>query len=220
MARFRTTNKLHSPGAMRRSLSFLPTCIVALSLLVLPNRAQERPASPRGEVSTQIAGSWGDDGYEGGKWVIIDYGRPILRGRTGMFGEGANYGQAVKSGAPVWRAGANMSTLLTTEADLMFGNAHLPAGQYTLFIEPGADKWTLIISDHKAKPSGSSDAEGIWGAYNYDPGKDVLRAEMTLSEAPFSFDQLTFSFVNMSQSGGTLAVMWEKELATIDFMAH
>ena len=71
-----------------------------------------------------------------------------------------------------------------------------------------------------AKPSGGSDAEGIWGAYNYDSGKDVLRAEMTLSEAPFSFDQLTFSFVNMSQSGGTLAVMWEKELATIDFMAH
>jgi len=201
--------------------TFLFTAFAALLLMALPStvQAQDRPASPRGEVSTQVGGAYGDDGYEGGKWVVIDYGRPILRGRTGMFGEGSNYGEAVKSGAPVWRAGANQSTMLTTETDLMFGNAHLPAGEYTLFIEPDADKWTLIISNHKAQAV-YQEGDGIWGAYGYDESKDVLRAEMTLSEAPFSFDQLTFSFVNMTQMGGTLAVMWENELATIDFMAH
>jgi len=201
--------------------TFLFTAFAALLLMALPStvQAQDRPASPRGEVSTQVGGAYGDDGYEGGKWVVIDYGRPILRGRSGMFGEGSNYGEAVKSGAPVWRAGANQSTMLTTETDLMFGNAHLPAGEYTLFIEPDADKWTLIISNHKAQAV-YQEGDGIWGAYGYDESKDVLRAEMTLSEAPFSFDQLTFSFVNMTQMGGTLAVMWENELATIDFMAH
>ncbi|MDE2996141.1 MAG: DUF2911 domain-containing protein [Bacteroidota bacterium] len=117
------------------------------------------------------------------------------------------------------RAGANKSTTLVTESDLMFGNAHLPAGEYTVFIEPDADKWTLIISSHKAQAV-YQQGEGIWGAYGYDAEMDVMRLDMALSKAPFSFDQLTFSFVNMTQSGGTLAIMWENELATLDFMAH
>jgi hypothetical protein len=49
---------------------------------------------------------------------------------------------------------------------------------------------------------------------------DVARVPMKLSKAPFSFDQLTYSFVNMTQQGGTLAIMWDNELATVDFMAH
>jgi hypothetical protein len=220
LRRFSDTFNPTRSSTMRSLSTSLLLCFLAIGLCAMPARAQDRPASPRGEVSTQVGGSWDNGGYTGGKWIVIDYGRPILRGRTGMFGEGDNYGEAVKSGAPVWRAGANQSTMLMTETDLMLGSAHLPAGSYTLFIEPDADAWTLIISNHKAKPSGNSDMEGIWGAYNYDAGKDVLRAKMTLSEAPFSVDQLTFSFVNMTQAGGTLAVMWEKELATIDFMAH
>jgi hypothetical protein len=39
-----------------------------------------------------------------GKWIEVTYGRPIKRGRTGLFGEGADYGKALKGGAPVWRA--------------------------------------------------------------------------------------------------------------------
>lgn len=205
---------------MTKTTSLLFTLLLSAGLLAGTSQAQERPASPRGEVSTQVGGAYNADGdYENGKWIVIDYGRPILRGRTDIFGEGDSYGEAVKSDAPVWRAGANKSTTLSTETDLMIGNAHLPAGEYTLFIEPDADKWTLIISSHVAQAV-YQEGEGIWGAYDYDESKDVLRADMTLWEAPFTFDQLTFSFVNMTQGGGTLAIMWENELATIDFMAH
>ena len=41
----------------------------------------------------------------GGKWIEITYSRPILRGRTNIFGTGADYGKAVSDGSPVWRAG-------------------------------------------------------------------------------------------------------------------
>ena len=204
---------------MRFLSSFLFVALLSVGFWVGTSHAQDRPASPRGEVSTQVGGAYGDDGYEGGSWVVIDYGRPILRGRTDMLGSGDSYGEAVKSGAPVWRAGANKSTRLMTETDLMFGNVHLPAGEYSLFVEPDADKWTLIISSHQAQAV-YQQGEGIWGAYGYDESKDVARVEMTLSKAPFSFDQLTYSFVNMTQGGGTLAIMWDSELATVDFMAH
>ena len=60
-----------------------------------------------------VGGTWGapdKDGeraYSGGKWIEVTYSRPMLRGRTDIFGKGADYGKTVNGGAPVWRAGAN-----------------------------------------------------------------------------------------------------------------
>ena len=48
------------------------------------------PASPRGSAAVQVAGSWTGTGderrYTGGKWITLDYGRPIMRGREPIFG--------------------------------------------------------------------------------------------------------------------------------------
>ena len=173
----------------------------------------QRPASPRGEASTQI----GSDG----PWIVVDYGRPILRGRTNIFGSGEEYGQAVKAGAPVWRAGANVSTTLTTETDLMIGSGHLPAGTYTVFIEPDSpSQWTLIISNHKAKPNPRGDEEGIWGAYGYTADNDVLRATMQVQPLEISVDQFTISFFNVTSSSGQLAFIWGNQMAAAGFMVH
>ena len=49
--------------------------------------------------------------------------------------------------AKPWRAGANEATTFVTTADLTVGGKTVPAGSYTLFAIPNADKpWTLIIS--------------------------------------------------------------------------
>ena len=122
--------------------AYLATLLmVAATVFAAEATAQNRPSSPRGEAATQISG----------KWIVVDYGRPILRGRTNIFGSGEAYGEAVNSGAAVWRAGANQSTRLSTEVDLMFGDAHLPAGEYSVFVDLKADGWTLIFSNHTAK---------------------------------------------------------------------
>ena len=63
--------------------------------------------------AVQLGGRWEktDSGqrYADGKWVVVDYGRPLLRGRTNIFGAGAEYGKVVSDGSPVWRMGANDS---------------------------------------------------------------------------------------------------------------
>ena len=196
------------------------SALMAMTVLVLSSctaLAQDRPSSPRGETATQIGGAYDDGDYEGGSWVAIDYSRPILRGRTEMFGSGDSYGTSVSGNGPVWRAGANKSTRLMTETDLMFGDNPLPAGEYSLFIELVSEsEWMLILSNHQAQAQ-SGEGEGIWGAYGYSADMDVFRTAMSVSEAPFTFDQLTFSFVNMTQEGGTLALMWDNTLATVDF---
>ncbi len=177
----------------------------------------QRSASPRGEASTEIGGDYEGRRYTGGKWIVVDYGRPILRGRTGIFGEGDSYGDSVKGGAPVWRLGANKSTRFMTEADLLFGKSTLPAGEYSLFVDLKPAAWTLVFSNHAAKDSGRDKGDGLWGSYNYTADKDALRVPMKVEEHPMSVDQLTIGFLNMTKTGGTLAIMWEKTMATAEF---
>ena len=192
--------------------------LIMAVLLVAANAAlAQRPASPRGEAAIQVGGAYEGRNYAGGKWISIDYGRPILRGRTGIFGAGSDYGKGANAGAPVWRAGANKSTRLTTEADLKFGDQTVPAGEYSMFVDLKEGDWTLILSTHAAKDGFREPGEGLWGAYNYTPDKDVLRVSMDVSSMPVSYEQLTWAFVDVTAEGGTLALMWEKTLATASF---
>jgi len=196
---------------------FLTLLLFGLCLTIQPVLAQERPSSPRGEVSTQVGGSFVEGSYTGGSWIVVDYSRPILRGRTDIFGSGANYGKDLYAGAPVWRVGANKSTRFMTETDLQFGSSVLKAGEYSLFVEFENGEWTLIFSTYGAKSSGRAPEEGLWGSYEYTPEKDALRVKMMLSRLEMSIDQFTIAFMNMTQQGGNLAMIWENELAMTPF---
>jgi len=176
-------------------------------LLAVADVAQAQPASPPGNAATQI----------GDTWITVTYSRPILRGRTNIFGEGESYGQTVYSNAPVWRAGANKSTRLKTTADLKFGDHTLSAGEYSVFVELKADAWTLIFSNHTAKNNFRDEGDGLWGAYNYTTDQDVFRVSMTVRQIPPAFEQFTIVFVNGTEKGSSLAMIWENTMATAAF---
>ena len=187
-----------------RPVNFVVFLVV---LLGVADVAQAQPASPRGDAATQI----------GETWITVNYGRPILRGRTNIFGAGDSYGQTVNAGAPVWRAGANKSTRFKTAADLQFGDHTLPAGEYSVFVDLKENDWTLIVSNHAAKDNFRDAGDGLWGAYNYTDDKDVFRISMSVEQTSTSYDQFTIAFVNVTDSGGTLAMMWENTMATCPF---
>ena len=195
--------------------------LAASATLVLGQQA--RPASPRGSAEAVVGGQYvkteRGQRYEGGKWIEIDYSRPILRGRTNVFGEGAEYGKALYAGAPVWRAGADKSTRLKTEVPLEIGGKTVPPGEYSLFIElKSPTEWTLIVSSHAAQDRFSRDEKvALWGAYNYTPDKDVARAPMTVEQIPFSVDQLAWGFSDVTNQGGTMRLYWEKTMASVPF---
>lgn len=199
---------MRNPRLFALAAVFAITASVALA---------QRPASPRGEAAVQVGGEYQERRYVGGKWIAVDYGRPILRGRTGIFGAGDTYGKAVNAGAPVWRAGANKSTRLSTELDLKFDDQVLPAGEYSVFVELKEGDWTLILSTHAAKDGFREPGEGLWGAYNYTPDKDVVRVKMELGELPASHEQFTISFTDMTDSGGNLSMLWAKTVAKAAF---
>jgi len=187
-------------------------------LLVVATAAlAQLPASPRGEAAIQIGGQYEGDKYIGGKWLAVDYGRPILRGRSGIFGAGESYGSKLNAGAPIWRAGANKSTRFSTETDLKFGDNDLPAGEYSMFVELKENNWTLVFSSHTAKDNYRDPGDGLWGAYDYTEDKDVLRVGMDVAALPVSYEQLTIAFVDVSKTGGALAILWDKNAGWAKF---
>ena len=143
-----------------RSLNFL--ALSAAFLIGRPARPKRSgPRRPGAKAAVQLGGEYEGRRYVGGHWITVDYGRPILRGRSGIFGAGDSYGKAANAGAPVWRAGANQSTRFMTEADLMFGDKLLPAGEYSMFVDLKEDNWTLIFSTHAAKTASGLRAKGL-----------------------------------------------------------
>jgi hypothetical protein len=212
----------------------------ALLALTAGTTAQQpppaRPMSPDGSAQVQVLGEWvkparpaftlGRETYQNGKWIEITYGRPLQRGRD-LFGSGADYGKAANDvgtqglpAPPVWRAGANKSTRLKTEVPLQIGDKTIPAGEYSLVVDLKLPAWTLIVSAWGAQDRfDPNNKDALWGAYNYTADKDVARASMKLDKLPFDVDQLTWSFIDMKNDSGKIALMWGTTLASTPFKA-
>ncbi len=198
----------------------LAAVVVSLDAQAIPEI--KLPPSPQGQASVQVGGRWektptGGQRYVDGKWLVVDYGRPLLRSRANIFGTGADYGKTISDGSPVWRMGANDTTRLTTQAPLAVGGKTLAPGVYNVFAELKAGVWTLVLSTQPRQPKyDPNDKVLLYGSYNYDPKFDVLRAPMTVRQTDTSVEQLTIGFVNVTASAATLSVAWEKTVATID----
>jgi hypothetical protein len=124
----------------------------------------------------------------------------------------------VNPDAPVWRAGANVSTQLKTEVPLVINGKTIPAGSYTMFIDLKPNNWTLILSTWEVQTRyDPNNKAAVYGAYGYTPDKDVVRAPMTLGTLPWSIDQLAWAFTDMTDAGGKLAIMWDKTVASVPF---
>lgn len=92
--------------------------------------------------------------------VRVSYSRPQKNGRM-VFGELVEFGK-------VWRLGANEATEIELFKDVKIGGNKLKKGRYTIYAIPVADKWTIIFNKET----------DIWGAFQYDSKKDVLRIDV------------------------------------------
>ena len=192
---------------------------VAAALIAAGALAQERRLrSPPGHSAVQVGGAFDpvQYGYLGGPWIDVHYGRPLKRGRD-LFGP-PDWAAMLNDGAPVWRAGANRSTRLVTEAPLIIGGARVEPGEYTLFIELSDDVWTFIVSSWPAQRTyDHENRDALFGAFDYTDDRDVLRTPMALETLPVSFEQLSWQFLDVTARGGRLALLWDDRMASVRF---
>jgi len=161
-----------------------------LTILTTGACAQNRP-SPAASATCDLGG---------GKTVKTDYSSPRMKGRK-IYGELVPFGE-------VWRTGANDATTFVASADVVVGGKNVPAGNYTIFTVPTADKWTLIVNKKT----------GEWGIpYKYE-SDELARVDMKASKLPAPVENFTIAY-DKSAGGCTLRMDWETTRALVDISA-
>ncbi len=167
---------------MHRRLLTLAFLVSTPSFLHAQNYRLELPwPSPHANVS-QVVGL---------TTLSVDYHRPGVNKR-------AVWGGLVPWDS-VWRAGANENTVLTSTSAFTVGGTTLPAGRYGVFMIPGRDRWTVILSRQA----------NAWGAFSYDPAEDAVRFSVTPAPAEFT-ERLQYNFDDPTNETVTLTMRWEK----------
>ncbi|MEP7326591.1 MAG: DUF2911 domain-containing protein, partial [Gemmatimonadota bacterium] len=119
----------------------------------------------------------------------VDYGRPLLRGRT-LLGDIIPYDY-------VWRTGANAATQFSTSVPIRIGSIALAPGTYTLWTLPRRDGVSLIVNRQI----------GQWGT-GYGPANDIGRTPLTSTAPAAPVEEFTISIEPRDARSGVLVLSW------------
>jgi hypothetical protein len=172
---------------MQKRIALLTCFLFSLTIIAA---CQGKP-SPAASASCDLGG---------GKTIKTDYSSPRMKGRK-------IYGGLVPFGE-VWRTGANDATTFVASSDVVVGGKTVPAGSYTIFTVPTADKWTLIINKKT----------GEWGIpYKYE-SDELARVDMKVSKLPSPVENFTIRY-DKTAGGCMLQLDWETTRASVDIAA-
>ena len=210
---------------MRPSSLLVTTALasaLAASLVAQTVPEVKLPPSPLGQAAVQLGGRWEKtaDGerYRDGKWLVVAYGRPLLRGRTGIFGSGADYGKRVNPDAAIWRMGANDTTTLTTQAALQIGGGTLQPGVYNLFADLKADR----LDPGRQHPAASAEvrSQRKGAALRHlqlrRQGRRAARADDRADDRHLGRAARRLASSTSPTTSATLTVSWDKTVASVD----
>ena len=174
---------------MQKRIMFVVSLFLIFSTFALAQRDKSQRPSPPAQAQCS---------FSDGKTISIDYSSPRMKGRK-IFGGLVPYGE-------VWRTGANEATTFVTNTDLKVEGKTIPAGNYTIFTVPNADKWSLIVNQKT----------GEWGIpYKYE-GDELVRVDMKVSRTSAPVENFTITF-EQGSSACTMKLSWENTEAWVKF---
>jgi hypothetical protein len=129
------------------------------------------------------------------------YSRPQRNGRN-VFGELLEYNK-------VWRLGANEATEIEFFKEVVINGKIIPKGKYTLYAIPTEEKWTIILNTET----------DIWGAFKYDSGKDIVRADVMVQKQAEPLEAFTM-FFEKTVGGCVLIAAWDTSLVSLPIAVY
>ena len=120
----------------------------------------------------------------------VVYSRPQKEGRI-IFGGLVEYGK-------VWRLGANEATEIEFFKHVRIGGKKISRGRYTLYALVNENSWTIIVNKET----------DTWGAFKYNPLKDVVRVEVPVQKTDSIVESLALVF-EKTTTGINLVVAWD-----------
>jgi hypothetical protein len=135
-----------------------------------------------------------------GKFVMIEYGRPSMKGRDVL---------ALIEPGKVWRMGADKSTTFTSDARLSFGKVTVPEGSYSLWLKKVGNRTFELVFNKQT---------GQWGTQYGGSIDDVASVPMTLSEGSEAVEMFTLSLARGAKANaGELTLQWGKAVLKAPF---
>ncbi|GHC50815.1 DUF2911 domain-containing protein [Ulvibacter litoralis] len=145
-----------------------------------PHRTFEKDAAKKEGLTPQIR---------------VTYSRPAKNGRV-VFGKLLKFGEA-------WRVGANESTEILFNNDVVFGGKEIKAGRYTIIVIPTEKEWTLKLN---------TELDG-WGNYGYDASKDVASVTVPVTSSKDVIENLSISLYEAAPKTVHLKIGWDTTVA-------
>jgi hypothetical protein len=123
--------------------------------------------------------------------ISMSYDRPGVEGRK-IWGGLVPYDS-------VWRAGANVNTVIAFTSPVTIAGKQLPAGRYGLFMIPTATQWTVILSKEA----------NAWGHFSYNEAEDALRFTTTPVAGEMT-ERLEYTFDDPKADAVTVTLRWDR----------
>lgn len=187
---------------IKSGLVFVAALATAASVMPQQTQAQDlhpsRRPSPMGLARTHV----------GDAYVSVVYSRPYLRGRDNIFG--TEESEALVPFGQVWRTGANEASQITVTEDVTIGGQRLPAGTYSLFTTPAADKWQIHFNSALGLSGTGRFADGQFTPVDL-PATNVLTVEAPVTQLAEDdeVDQFTISFDD-TEAGADMVFKWHR----------
>ena len=133
-----------------------------------------------------------------GATISVEYFRPVADGRT-LFGEVVHWGE-------IWTPGANWSTSLETDRDILLNGLRVPKGKYSVWLVTSRDSaWTFFLHRdpriwHTRRPTGTAD--------------DVVRFRVQPETLPH-MEALAWYFPTVEREATMLRMHWGTTAVTV-----
>lgn len=164
-------------------MHFRHICTLLFTLVATALLAQIRTPAPSPTASLSQA--------VGLTKISIEYSRPSVKGRV-IFGDLVPYNK-------VWRTGANQITKISFDQDLRLNGQAIKAGSYGWYTFPGKNFWIIALNTDDKQ----------WGAYAYDPAKDVVRLTVKPEKLAQKVEHLTIEFDHFTPTATDVVLRWE-----------
>ena len=126
--------------------------------------------------------------------IEIEYSRPSMRGRE-VFGNLVPFGK-------VWRTGADNSTKISFDTDVIISGKTIQSGTYSIFSIPNKESWEIILY---------SDVE-LWGVpRDWSENKIVFSSMFDVKKLKKSntVETFTISFNDLTNNDVNISISWE-----------
>jgi hypothetical protein len=131
--------------------------------------------------------------------IRLEYSRPLVRGRTDLFGGLVHWGE-------LWTPGANEASVLELSDTVKLNGHAVPDGRWSMWIIPSeVGPWELVLDAR----------DTLFHTERPELTDEQIRFVVDVHEAAHT-EALTWSFTRIAPDGGTLEMNWGNTRIPID----